>query len=372
MIRLGWRNLVQNRMRLVISIGGVALSLLLILSLDAVLAGMESRISAYIDYSGSDVWVAQTGVRNMHMVSSTIPASVVDDVRAIPGVADAMPIYYVSFPVTNKDRSQLAYVIGLPSAPSMGRPWKISAGSVLPGSGEVVLDRSTARALGVVLEDPVRIFGRSFRVAGLSEGYASIGSTIAFITSADFARLRRARDTASYVLVKAAPGVAPAELARSIQDRVKGVTALPRESFAAEERRLVKDMGADAVTIMNLVGFAIGLAAMALTTYVATLSRRPEYGMLKAVGASGRRLYGVVLTQAFVSVGLGVIVAVAVTLVLAVLVPLSGSPLSLEIRPDSMFKLVVASIAIAGLAAVLPIRQIAGMDPAMVYRGGGR
>lgn len=372
MILLGWRNLVQNRMRLLISIGGVALSLLLILSLDAVLAGMESRISAYIDYSGGDVWVAQTGVRNMHMVSSTMPSSVVDEVRRIPGVADAMPIFYVTFPVTNKDRSQLAYVIGLPPGAPMGRPWNISAGSALPTAGEVVIDRSTAKALGVSLGDSVRIFGRSFTVAGLSEGSASIGSTIAFITSADFARLRRARNTVSYVLVKAAPGVATAELARSIQDRVKGVTALPREAFSSEERRLVKDMGADAVTIMNLVGLAIGLAAMALTTYVATLSRRAEYGMLKALGAGGRRLYGVVLSQAFISVGFGLIVAVAFTLLLAVLVPLSGSPLTLEMRADSVLKLILASIAIAGIAAVLPIRQIAGVDPAMVYRGGGR
>ena len=372
MMHLGWRNLVQNRMRLLISIGGVALSLMLVLSLDAVLAGMEGRISAYIDYSGADVWVAQAGVRNMHMVSSTVPASVVDEVRRVRGVTAAMPILYVTYPVVNRDKTQLAYVIGLPPDAPMGRPWSMSAGSNLPGPGQVVIDRSTARALGVALADPVRILGRNFRITGLSEGTASIGSSIAFITSADFARLRRTRRTVSYVLVKVDPSSSPGAVARSIEETVDGVTALPREAFAGEERRLVKDMGADAVTIMNLVGFAIGLAAMALTTYVTTVSRRAEYGMLKALGAGGRRLYGVVLTQAFISVGLGVVVAVGLTLLLAVLAPLSDGRLALEMRADSMTRLIMASIAIAGLAAVLPIRQIAGVDPAMVYRGGGR
>ncbi len=46
--------------------------------------------------------------------------------------------------------------------------------------------------------------------------------------------------------------------------------------------------------------------------------------------------------------------------------------LTLEMRADSILRLIMASIAIAGIAAILPIRQIAGLDPAMVYRGGGR
>ena len=372
MMRLGWRNLVQNRMRLAMSVGGVALSLVLILSLDAVLAGMERRISAYIERSGGDVWVAQAGVRNLHMVTSTLPGSVVDRIRRIPGVAEATPILYVTYPVVNRDRNQIAYVIGLPADARMGRPWSISAGSDLPGPGQVVLDRSTARALGVGLGESVRIFGRKFQIVGLSEGTASIGNSIAFIAFADFARMRRTRNTVSYLLVKVDSSAQPTEVAQTIEETVEGITALPRAVFAGEERRLVKDMGADAVTIMNLLGFAIGLAAMALTTYVATLSRRAEYGMLKALGAGARRLYGVVLSQALISVGLGVLVAVAVTWLLAVLIPLSDARLALEMRADSIVRLTTASIAIAGLAAVLPIWQIAGVDPAIVYRGGGR
>lgn len=372
MTRLGWRNLVQNRMRLMISVGGVALSLMLMLSLDAVLAGMERQLSAYIDQGGADVWVSQAGVRNMHMVSSSLPASVVEQVRRVPGVADATPILYVTYPVVNKDRSQLAYVIGLPPDAPMGRPWKMSAGVDLPGPGRVVVDRSTARALGAGLGDTVRIFGRDFGVAGLSEGTASISNSIVFITFADFARLRRTRDTVSYVLVKGDPAVPRAEIARAIQETVDGVTALPREIFAGEERRLVQDMGADAVTIMNLVGFAIGLAAMALTTYVATLSRRAEYGMLKALGAGARRLYGVVLTQALLSVGLGVLVAVVITWVLSIVIPLLAGRLALELTVSSVARIAGVSVVIAGLAAILPVRQIAGVDPAMVFRGGGR
>ena len=44
MIRLAFRNLFQNKARLVISVGGVALALLLILSLDAILPELNGRL----------------------------------------------------------------------------------------------------------------------------------------------------------------------------------------------------------------------------------------------------------------------------------------------------------------------------------------
>jgi hypothetical protein len=55
MMRLAFRNLFQSKMRLVISVGGVALALMLILSLDAIMAGIERQVTAYIDGAGADV-----------------------------------------------------------------------------------------------------------------------------------------------------------------------------------------------------------------------------------------------------------------------------------------------------------------------------
>jgi putative ABC transport system permease protein len=55
MTRLAFRNLFQNKIRLLISVGGVALALLLILTLDAIFTGVEKRLTIYIDNSGADV-----------------------------------------------------------------------------------------------------------------------------------------------------------------------------------------------------------------------------------------------------------------------------------------------------------------------------
>jgi putative ABC transport system permease protein len=369
MSRLAFRNLFQNKVRLLASSGGVALALVLILALDAVFTGSEHRLTAYIDNSGADVWVSQAGVRNIHMASSSLPASTVDRVEAVPGVESVTPILYVSNLVAIGEERSYAYVIGLPPEPAAGKPWSVPEGVAVPGPGEAVLSRAVARASGAGLGDTAQILGADFRIVGLSEGTSNLSNSIAFITAADFQRLRRSPELVSYLLVRIRPGESTAEVARRIEGAVAGVSASTRAEFSEQEGRLVKDMSADVLTIMNFVGALIGLAVLALTVYTATLARRREYGVLKALGARNAVLYRTVVAQAFYSVGLGLALGVALTLLLTLVVPALTPNLPLDLSAESVLKVAAVSFVLAGLAALLPVRQIAGLDPAMVFRG---
>lgn len=91
--------------------------------------------------------------------------------------------------------------------------------------------------------------------------------------------------------------------------------------------------------------------------------------MLKALGARNRDLYGTVLAQAILSVILGFLFGLVLTLLLARLVPILGANLLLEISLLSLLKVSGVSLVIAGISAMIPVRQIAGLDPAMVFRG---
>ena len=369
MIRLAFRNLFQNKIRLVISVGGVALALLLILSLDAIFAGVERQITAYITNSGADIFVAQSGVRNMHMAASSLPASVIEDVKGVPGVEEVAPILYLTNMVVIGDERNLAYIIGLPEDAKMGTPWKVAEGRGNPREGETVIDRDIAQKSGVNLGDEVEILGRKFKVVGLSEGTASLVSSVAFVSIGDFAALRGSPDTVSFLLVKVKSGESPRTVATRIETQVDNVTVQATTDFAAQERRVVKDMSTDVINMMNLIGFFIGLAVMALTVYTATLTRRKEYGVLKALGARKGHLYRAVLAQALLSVTIGLGMGVAFTLLLSVIIPRLGLNLALEIGVPSLLKVSGVSLIIAAISAVLPIKQIAGLDPAMVFRG---
>jgi len=351
------------------SVGGVALALMLVLALDAVMTGAEKRLTAYIDNSEADVWVAQSGVRNLHMVSSWMPSSVTGEVEAVPGVDSVTPIMYLTAPVDTDDDQNLAYVIGLPQQAAMGKPWNVVEGNAIPGPGEAVIDSSVAERSGIGLGDKVKILGQELEVSGLSEGTSTLTNSVAFISMEDFERVRGGGQVESFVLAKVEPGGSPEAVAERIEEDVGGVTAQTRAAFAEQERRLVNDMAGDLLAIMNLAGFMTGLAVVALTVYTATLARRSEYGVLRALGARNARLYGVVLAQALLSVALGFAVSLAFTLVLSAIVPSLDSNLPLQVGAGSLLKVGTMSLIIAALAAVLPIKQIAGLDPATVFRG---
>ena len=93
---LAHRNLLRSRGRLAVSIGGVALALTLVLALDAIFEGVSRQITSYIERSSADVWVAQAGVRNLHMVASWMPATTTTAVADVDGVARAEPILYAT------------------------------------------------------------------------------------------------------------------------------------------------------------------------------------------------------------------------------------------------------------------------------------
>jgi putative ABC transport system permease protein len=370
---LAWRNLNQNKARFIVSVGGVALALTLILALDAVFTGAGRQLTVYIDTAGADVFISQQGVRNMHMSSSWVPATVLDEVRAVPGVASVTPVMYVTTIMSIGERRSLTYVLGVPADARAGGPWRVVDGTALPGRGQIVIDRVIAGQSGIGLGDPVRALGTTFTVSGLAEDTLSITNSIAWISTDDFARLRgdQGAPPFSFGLVTTDPDLSSDEVAGRIASVVPEVAVQTRAAFARQERVFVTDMSAEVIAIMNLAGFLVGLAVLALTVYIATLARRAEWGVLKALGARNRHLYRAVATQAGISVTLGLALALATTLALTAIVPLVTPAVALAVSGSSLVKVSGIALVLGGLAALLPAWQLSRLDPATVYRRGG-
>lgn len=367
---LAHRNLTRDRTRFAASVGGVALALSLTLAFDAIFAGVAGQITRYIERAGADVWVSQSGVRNLHMVVSTLPDGVLDEVQGVPGVAAVTPILEATDTVAAGDQRVVVYVIGLPLGASMGGPWDIAEGSARVGSGEVILDRGFARRAGVSIGDAVEVLGRPARIAGLSQGTASLVNSIAFVPLDDFRTMLGGAPLISFVLVRVDQGASADRVAADIERLVPGVTAQSRAAFIDQERRIVTDMSTDVIAIMSVIGFVVALAVMALTVYVATQARRRDYGVLKALGAGDRMLYGVVLVQAIATVITGFVIGLVFTVLLVAGIARTDLDLELAITAPSLVKVGLFGAVVAGLAAILPIRQVARVDPAVVFRRG--
>ncbi|RJQ55943.1 MAG: FtsX-like permease family protein [Actinobacteria bacterium] len=366
-VPIGIRQLFESRTRTIVSVGGVALAMLLVIALDGVFAGVMRQLTAYMDNEPFDVVMAQEGVRNLHMTSSQFPLEKIDEARGVDGVRSVDPILYTTtYLVSGEDRS-LAYFIGYEPG-RVGGPWAVEGVPRRPGRGEIVIDEQVAADHGLRIDDTITALGRDFRVAGLNSGSVSIINSIAFVRFDDFEQSTGLTDTTSFGLVRVEPGEDPGVVAARIRRREDGVNVMTREQFAENERRIISDMSVDIMRIMNTIAFLIGLAAVALTVYTATFAKLREYGVLKAVGARNRVLVGFVFSQAAAAVALGLLLAVALAFALAGALFVAGLRIQLVITADSVARVGLASVVIGLLGSIIPIATIASVKPADVLR----
>ncbi|GIU94168.1 MAG: hypothetical protein KatS3mg012_0625 [Gaiellaceae bacterium] len=363
-VPLARRQLLFRKGRAAAGVAGIAAALLLVLALKAIFAGIEGRLTAYIDESGADVIVAQRGVDTMHMTQSAVLEPTAVAIGAVPGVAEAKPILYVPAMIERGDRRGIVYLIGDDSG---GAPLPIATGG-RPRSGEILLERTLADRLAASTGSRVRAFGRTFRVSGEVEGLASILNSVAFVRRQDLARVLGIAGVVSYVLVRTQPGIEAPELAERIEASVPGVTASTRTSFARSERRVVGDMTTDIVRAMILVGFVIGVAVAGLVAYSATLSQLRDYAVLRALGLRARRALALAVAQVGATVAAGFALALVLVWVLASLLPSLAPTLVLAIRAGDVAQALAVAAAVTLVAAALPVLRVARVDPASVFR----
>jgi len=358
------RQLVFRKGRAFAGVAGIAASLLLVLALNAIFAGINGRLTAYIDRSGADVIVAQRGVDTMHMTQSALPETTATAIATLPGVAEARPILYVPAILERGEKRGIVYLIGDDSG---GAPLPLSTGR-RPGAGEIVLESTLANRLDARTGSRVRAFGQSFRVAGQIQGLASILNSVAFVRRQDLARVLGAGGVVSYVLVRARPEISGAALASQIEKTLPEVTASTREAFARSERRVVGDMTTDIVRAMILVGFVIGVSVAGLVAYSATLSQLRDYAVLRALGLRARRALALAVAQVGATVAAGFLLALLLVWALAGLLPRLTPTLVLAIRAGDVGKALVVAAAVTLAAAAFPVVRVARVDPASVFR----
>jgi len=153
------RQLLARKGRTIAGVCGIATALVLILTLNAIMAGMERQITAFIDHSHPDVIVAQAGVDTIHMSESTLPRRDANLIAALPGVTRVRPIGLVTTTVERGRKRGLVYLVG---EEQRGSTIPTVAGTA-PGPHQIVIDRTLASSLGALLGSRVQALGMTFR-----------------------------------------------------------------------------------------------------------------------------------------------------------------------------------------------------------------
>lgn len=369
MISIAWRNLTRERTRLAISVGGVTLAVVLILLLRGVYAGFIDESTRYFRGVQADVWVAAAGTPgDFFRAGSFMPVSAGERLRAVEGTAEVTAVLSRSV-LFEQGRKQVDFLlVGVDPARPVAGPPEARQGARVPRRGEIVVDQVFARTQGIALGDTVSIAGVQLRVTGIAGGGNLVISQLAWVDLSDARRLLGLPDVVNYFLVDGAPGRDASELAARIRSEMPGVNAFTKDEFADANVADLREGFLPVVLILVVVGFVIGTAVIGQTIYTATLDKRREYGVLKAIGFSSRRLFTIVYIQSLAAGALGLVLGVGVTFALAAALRRLVPSFVTTIGPADIALVAVAALLMSVLASFVPLRPVARLEPAAVFR----
>jgi putative ABC transport system permease protein len=360
-VRLARRNLLADRRRLVASVVGVGLAVMLILLLDGLWAGIRQQATLYGDRVGADLYVLQPGVRDLTAGVGTMPIRTLQTVRADPDVSWVAPVRTAYAILQLHSRKVAVYMVG--SVPGeRGGAWSLASGRRPTGDDEIVLGSVVARRHGIAVGDRIDVMGRAMQVVGLSRSTGFMVDYV-FVTHAALDQLSGASGTTSFILVGASNPDAVAERLRG-----RGLNVLSREEVAANNLEVTTGIFGSPIRLMVGIGLAAGTLIIALTAYTAVVERRREYGIVKALGATRSRLIGVAVAQTITLAGLGLAAGWVLFVAGRALIGVARPQFTVLLTSGALGRAAAAAIAMALLAAVIPARRLAALEPAVAYR----
>jgi putative ABC transport system permease protein len=364
-VPLARRNLLAEKGRFAMSVGGVAFAVLLILIVLSLYRGWGAVGGLYTELPG-DLWVSEQATPDPFHSSSLLPAEARTELEEMPGVAAVIPVYarHVAFRPPGSDLD--VFTLALDVGSGVALPSEVRARYV-PPPGQVIVDRVLADAAGVEVGDSVAVMGKRLVVARVTRGGNRIFQT-AFVNAADARALFGRPGRVSHFLIAVRPGASLENVERRVLAALPDAETHTGEYFAARFGEEVSEGFQAAVGVLVAVGALVGGAVIALTTYTATMERAREYGVLKAIGASGGFLYRVVIEQSLIVGVLGTVIGAGVAAVIATQVEKRVPEFVTELRPLDVALVACLSIVAAVAASFVPARHVDRIDPAEVFR----
>ncbi|HEY3838896.1 MAG TPA: ABC transporter permease [Bryobacteraceae bacterium] len=371
---LASRNLFHDKIRLGVTLTGIIFAVVLVAVQTGLFLGFSTTTSNLIDNSKADLWIMSKGVRYIE-VGVPLSERKVYLVRSIPGVQRAEN-YIVRFSLWKRPDGgeENCEVVGFNPDSGMGGPWGPVAGSLadIKAENHVLIDRFYAGKLVVShLGQTVEMRGHRARIVGFTNGIRTFTTAPLVFTSyknaLDYTQLTA--DQTVFILVKAQPGVPLDRLRRAILARLDGVDVYTSPEFSARTSRYWMFGTGAGVTVLLAAGLGliVGIVVVAQTIYAATIDHIREYGTLKAMGATNAYIYRIILKQALISALIGYVAGMSIAL-LVIHFSQGGGPAI--VLPDPVKAgLFLLTLFMCSSAAIVSIRKVTRIDPAMVFKG---
>ena len=398
MLRVALKSLLARKLRLLMSTAAIVLGVAFVAGSLIFTDAMGGAFDDIIEGSTADAEVGYEGANDFDSLpdSRTLPASLVDDLEALPEVASAHPQNVLQTVFVIDDQGMVVGGNGPPGlafnptdAVSLtGEPVMSLAEGDLPDAPyEVALGDETAERAGYEIGDEVTLATsgtpptmKAELVGLVDSGSSTVGATI---TVFDTAFLQEyffgGEDVFTSIQLNAADGVSQRELADAAQEVLpQGVLARTGDAVVEENQSLLEEILGFLQTFLLVfaaVSLVVGTFIIINTFSILVAQRSRELALLRALGASRRQVHASVMVEALV-VGLvgstvGIVAGYLLAQLLRVLFGIFGLDLGgadFPVHPSTVVWSYTVGVLVTMVASILPALRASRIPPVAALR----
>jgi putative ABC transport system permease protein len=357
----------------------IAFSSFLIAHQSSIFGGIMDRTRSQIkDITDADVWVMDRHTQYFDEINALTDNDLYR-IRSVSGVKWAVPLFKGQPRAKAPDgKFRVVILLGLDDATLVGAPRKMILGAAedLRQPDAAIIDEAGYRfffpnqplQLGKILE----MNDHRARLVGICDASAPFTTFPVLFTrySQALRFVGRERNLLSFVLVKPEPNVPIAELIKRIA-RATGLKAMSSEQFGwATIMYFIRNTGIPVnfgMTVM--IALIVGTVVAGQTFYIFTLENLKQFGALKAIGITDRRIVGMILLQALVVGGIGYALGMGMAATFFAIFVHRMATRGIILLPEVMIGTAVIVIFIVVVASLMSIRKVLVLEPAVVFRG---
>ncbi|MBI2939410.1 MAG: ABC transporter permease [Chloroflexi bacterium] len=361
------RNLLRRKTRTVLTTVGIGIGIAAIVALVAIADGYSAQFTSMLTKSGADLTIAQADVADTSL--SAIDEEVGRKVAAMPDVAHVSGMIFSVVPL---EKMPYFIVFGYDPAQFGIRHFKIREGRLIgesrPGSREIMMGSSAARALKKRIGERVRIYGASYQVIGIYETGTPFEDGGGVITLREAQEIFKKPKQVSLFQVKLRSVDAADRVQNEVERRFKEITVSKSAEFAEGTQDV--QMARGFAWSISAIAILAGGVGMMNTVLMSVFERTREIGVLRALGWRRRRVLWMILQESLLLSFLGGIVGVGLGIGLVSLLSFTsmGSWLAPAYSAGLFAQALGTAIILGAIGGLYPAIRAAGLSPVEALR----
>ena len=325
LVELIGQNLATRKARSVLTGVAVAIGILTVVALGVLTSSLRETALSILRTGRADFSVAQEGVSDL--LYSSVDATDLETVQSTPGVESAIGVL-VDVAKLDADH-QLFLKLGVPPESLAEFGVRVVEGRAYAAGStdEIMLGYAAAADLGVHVGGTIDIDGDLYTVTGIFSTGQVFGDSASMLPLTTLQAEERKPGSMTLLFVRTRPGADIDAVRAAIEaGRPQLATVRTQSDFGRVDRNLILINAANfGGTILALT---IGAVGVMNTTLLSFFERTREFGVLRAVGWSRRRVLVLVIGEAamvcLIGAAVGVLLGYVAVQLLAQLPELVG------------------------------------------------